>query len=71
MFDLTFKPPATRLVTDLSLMQHKMAAGRVLRCFRERKKIDIDDDGDILERYRFNRNTVLYITDFYIRIYVL
>ena len=52
-------------------MQHKMAAGRVLRCFRERKKIDIDDDGDILERYRINRNTVLYITDFYIRIYVL
>ena len=44
-------------------MQHKMAAGRVPRCFRERKNnIDIYDDDELLERYRFNVNKIVYIT---------
>ena len=42
-----------------------MAAGRLLRCFTERKILfDIYDDSELLEeRYRFNRNKILYITD--------
>ena len=40
-----------------------MAAGRLPRCFSERKKyFDIYDE--VLERYRFNRNKIVYITDF-------
>ena len=35
-----------------------MAAGRLPRCFREIKKHFY-----IYERYRFNRNTIVYITD--------
>ena len=41
-----------------------MAAGHLARCFRERKKcFDIDDDSELLERYRFNRKKIVYITD--------
>ena len=41
-----------------------MAAGRVPRYFRERKKnIDIYDNDELLERYRFNMNKIVYITD--------
>ena len=42
-----------------------MAAGRLPRCFTERKILfDIYDDSELLEeRYRFNRNKILYITD--------
>ena len=61
-----FKPPATRiefLLTDLSPFQ-QMATGCLPRCFRKRKKcFDIYDDSELLERYRFNRNKILYITD--------
>ena len=40
-----------------------MTAGRLPRCFRERKKcFDIYDDSERLERYRFNRNKIFYIT---------
>ena len=41
-----------------------MAAGRLPRCFRERKNcFDIYDDSELLECYRFNRNKMLFITD--------
>ena len=41
-----------------------MPAGCLSRCFRERKKCCyIYDDSELLERYRFNRNNILYIID--------
>ena len=46
-----------------------MAAGRLPRCFRERMLVcfvgffDSYDDNEFLERYRFNTNKILYITD--------
>ena len=65
---LKYKPPATRLkfrLTDLSPFQHKWLLG-VCPVVRERKKCFYIYDNvgsERLERYRFNRNKILYITD--------
>ena len=70
LFYLTFKPPATRLkllLTDLSHFQHKCPLGVFLyvlgKDFFFLFLFYIYDDSELLERYRFNRSEILYITD--------
>ena len=67
-FWLNFKPPATMhkfLLTDLSPFQHKCPIDVCLDVLGKERhlKIYIYDDSELLERYRFNSNKILYITD--------